>query len=377
VRIAIFTESLPPLTDGVARTFTRLAECLDAEGVDFRIYAPVAPLAAASSPWRSRVRQLPSFAIPMYDYYRCAWPHFQGLDQELESFQPDLLHVTTPTFLGYYGLRWARRHRRPVVASYHTHFVQYFPYYHASGLMPLGWGLLRHFHNRCARTYAPSVSAMAELAGRGFQRLALWPRGVDTQAFNPRHRDLALRQRLGAKGEKLILFVGRLVSEKGLKDLVQVVRRLQAKGQKVRAVFAGDGPMARALRRRLPQAQMLGFVTGRPLAQLYASCDLFLFPSRTETFGNVVLEAMASGLPVVAYQAGGGGDILRESGAGLACAPGDKEGLVWACAELLANPGRAHQLARLGLQAAAKRSWVAINGALIQDYRELSLPRAA
>jgi glycosyltransferase involved in cell wall biosynthesis len=121
----------------------------------------------------------------------------------------------------------------------------------------------------------------------------------------------------------------------------------------------------------------LGFVTGRPLAQLYASCDLFLFPSRTETFGNVVLEAMASGLPVVAYQAGGVGDILRESGAGLACAPGDKEGLVWACAELLANPGRAHQLARLGLQAAAKRSWVAINGALIQDYRELSLPRAA
>jgi glycosyltransferase involved in cell wall biosynthesis len=308
----------------------------------------------------------------MYDYYRCAWPHFQGLGRELESFDPDVVHVTTPTFLGYFGQSWALRHWRPVVASYHTHFVQYFPYYRASALMPLGWGLLRHFHNRCERTYAPSASAVDELSGRGFQRLALWPRGIDTQAFNPRHRDPGLRQRLCAKGEKLILFVGRLVSEKGLKDLVAVMRRLQAKGQKVRAVFAGDGPMAKALRRRLPQAQLLGFVTGLPLSQLYASCDLFLFPSRTETFGNVVLEAMASGLPVVAYRSGGVGDILSRSRAGIACQSGDQEGLVQACLSLLQSPSRARQLAGLGLSEAAKRSWGAINGALIEDYRQLA-----
>ncbi len=377
MRIAIFTESLPPLTDGVARTFTRLAECMDAEGVDFRFFSPVAPPSAGSSPWRARVHPLPSFAIPMYDYYRCAWPHFQGLEQELEDFEPDVVHVTTPTFLGYFGQSWALRHRLPVVASYHTHFVQYFPYYHASALMPLGWGLLRHFHNRCARTYAPSASAVQELTGRGFERLALWPRGIDTQAFNPRHRDPGLRQRLSAKGEKLILFVGRLVSEKGLKDLVAVVRRLQAKGQKVRPVFAGDGPMARALRRRLPQAQLLGFVTGLPLSQLYASCDLFLFPSRTETFGNVILEAMASGLPVVAYNAGGVGDILSQSQAGLACEPGDREGLAQACLSLLKSPGRSRLMAGRGLREAAKRSWGAINGALIQDYRDLAQARVA
>jgi glycosyltransferase involved in cell wall biosynthesis len=186
-----------------------------------------------------------------------------------------------------------------------------------------------------------------------------------------------LRQRLGAKGEKLILFVGRLVSEKGLKDLVHVMRRLQAKGQKARAVFAGDGPMAKALRRRLPQAQMLGFVTGLPLSQLYASCDLFLFPSRTETFGNVVLEAMASGLPVVGYNAGGVGDILGQSRAGVACDPGDREGLAQACLALLKSPGRARRLAGQGLRESAKRSWGAINGALIQDYRDLALAKPA
>jgi glycosyltransferase involved in cell wall biosynthesis len=370
MRVALFTESLPPLVDGVARTLTRLCETMAQDGIGFRIVTPVRP--DATFPWRERVHTVASVPVALYDYYRMGLPYLQGVSRMLDRWRPHLIHLANPTPLNLFGSAYARRRGVPVVSSYHTHFVRYFRYYGFGGLEEAGWRYLRWFHNRTARTFAPSPSAVRELAARGVRGAALWGRGIDLERFTPEWRDEALRRAVGAGPDvPLLLFVGRLVKEKDLDDLVAADGILRARGRRYRLGLVGDGPMRAELEERLPQAHFTGTVTGETLHRWFASADAFVFPSTTETFGNVVLESAASGVPAVVADRGGVVDVVRHGVTGLIARANDPLDFAAKVEALLAHPARAR---RLGVQARAlarSASWTEVNRGLIGRWEEV------
>jgi glycosyltransferase involved in cell wall biosynthesis len=367
LRIAYFTESLPPLTDGVARTYTWLAQALDEAGDDFRFVSPMLP--AEAEPWRGRVIKQASFAFPLYQYCKVALPWPPRLYRELDAFGPQLIQVAAPTPLGWAGINYARRRGLPVVSSYHTHFTDYFQYYGLGFLQGPGWELLRRFHNATDRTYAPSRSALQRLDGEGIQRLELWERGLDASLFSPERRSAAERGRWAWDGELLVLYVGRLVADKDLRVLADALRAARQRGLRLRAVFAGDGPLKAELQARLPEDHFPGFLHGEDLARLYASADVFAFASPNETFGNVVLEAMASGLPVLAVKSGGPADLVDHGRSGWLVEPGNPAALALGLGRLGTDPGLRRSLAAHGLATAQRYHWREVHGRLRDSYR--------
>jgi len=369
LKIAYFTESVPPLTDGVARTYTRLAETLNSKKIDFRFFTPMLP--TEREPWRGRVRKVPSVPFPLYRYYRVGIPYGQNLDSLLDSFQPDLVQVAAPTPLCIYGQNYAFRKKLPVVASYHTHFVDYFPYYGFSWAVDLGWQFMKWFYNRNMTTVAPTQGTIGELSGRGFQNLMRWPRGIDGHKFSPNHRNMDLRKKWSLGKQLLLLFVGRMVAEKDLADLAEAVLSLRQKGYKFQLAFAGDGPYRAIMEKQFPKDHFLGFIQGPKLSELYATSDLFVFPSTTETFGNVVLEAFASGLPVVGVRKGGVADLVQNRVNGFLAKPNDPKDLARRIQFFLDHPRSLPQYKKGALSTAAQFDWPTINGRLISHYEYL------
>jgi glycosyltransferase involved in cell wall biosynthesis len=366
LKIAYFTESVPPLTDGVARTYTRLAETLNSKKIDFRFFAPVLP--TETEPWRGRVKKVPSVPFPLYRYYRVGIPYGQNLDLLLDRFQPDLIQVAAPTPLCIYGQNYAFRKKLPVVASYHTHFVDYFPYYGFGWATDIGWQFMQWFFNRNLATFAPTPGTVSELVSRGFQNVQLWPRGIDGHKFSPDHRNMALRKKLGLGKEPLLLFVGRMVGEKDLADLAQAALILRQKGYKFQMAFAGDGPYRTVMEKQFPRDHFFGFIQGRKLSELYASSDLFVFPSTTETFGNVVLEAFASGLPVIGVRKGGVADLVQDRANGFLARPNHPQDFARRIQFFLDHPAAVQKAKKGALATAAQYDWPTINGRLISHY---------
>jgi phosphatidylinositol alpha 1,6-mannosyltransferase len=377
MRIAFFSESLLPLVDGVSLTLDHLFRSLDDAGVEFRVYAPFAPGPGVG--WSQHARLVRSIRFPLYLDYRISVPGGRALTQALDTWRPDIIHVVSPTPMAVWAQRHARRRGIPVVATFHTHFVSYFPYYGARGLEPLGWRILRWFHDRCDATYAPSTSIVEELTRHGIPRVRLWSRGVDTVRFSPGRRDAALRERLGADGDTpLVLLVSRLVKEKDLADLVRADRVLRARGRRYRLALVGDGPMRRSLQRDLPHAHFAGYQAGDDLARWYASADVFLFPSTTETFANVVQEAMASGVPAVVVDRGGPPGVIEPGRSGLVARAHDAEHIADCVEQLILDPDLRTAMGRAGRQRALGRSWDAVNAQLIAEYRRvLGVPEDA
>lgn len=369
MRIAYFTESLPPLTDGVARTYTRLAETLNSRKIDFLFFSPVKPV--DKEPWRNRVVWVPWVPFPLYRYYRVGLPNPFRLTSILNRFRPDLIQVAAPTPMGIFGQNYALKRNIPCVSSYHTHFVDYFPYYHVGWAIKWGWDYMRWFYNRTRITFAPTQGTAAELQKRGFTGLELWPRGINRSLFSPKYRKPGLRKKLGLGKEKLLLFVARMVQEKGLDQLSEAAIILRRKGYRFQLAFVGDGPYRPVMQKRLPQDHYFGFIQGRELAELYASSDLFVFPSPTETFGNVVLEAFASGLPVVAVNQGGSAELVKPNVNGLLAKPLDGADFAKKIQALLDSPRTTKRLAKGALKTATHYDWPAINGKLLNQCREL------
>lgn len=365
MRVAYFTESILPHVDGVSLTLARLFATLERQGVDFRIFAPQQPGPEVS--WADRVRTVRSVAFPLYRDYRVSLPWGHGLARLLDQDPPDLIHVVSPTPLAVWAQSYGARRGIPVVASFHTDFVSYFRYYHVRPLEAFGWNMLRRFYNRCRATYAPSHSTVRQLQRRGIHGVHLWSRGIDLQRFDPRHRDPALRAAAGAEGDTpLLLFAGRLVREKDLADLVHIHRQIK---HPHRLVLVGDGPMRAELEAALPDAHFAGHQTGEMLARWFASGDVFVFPSTTETFGNVVLEAFASGLPAVVANRGGPPDLVEVGVTGLIAGPNDPADFARCVDELLADPERRRAMGQHAREAAEReRDWEAINGQLLESY---------
>ncbi len=378
LRVALFSGNYNYVTDGAAIALNQLIAHLERRGIEALVFSPTAD-PPAFEPAGTLV-SVPSIAFPGRSEYRVAL----GLPAEqrrvLKAFRPTLIHLSAPDLLGYAARNLARRWQVPLVASFHTRYDTYFRYYHMAWLEGLVTRYLRHFYRPCAHVYVPSESTAEVLRQQGMARdVRIWSRGVDAGRFNPGRRDLEWRRAMGfADGEVVVAFVGRLVLEKGIDAFARTIAGLREKGLAHRVLVVGDGPeRARFGEMVPPDAVFAGYLDGDALARAYASSDLFLNPSVTETFGIVTLESMAAGLPSVCADATGSRSLVVDGESGFLVQPGDDAGYVDAVGRLIADPAL-----RAGMGAAAHLSsrrytWDAVIGALVDQYREvLDLHRA-
>jgi phosphatidylinositol alpha 1,6-mannosyltransferase len=371
MKIVFFTESLLPLVDGVSHTLGHLFTALEAEGIDFRVYSPFVP--PADIPWRHRTRRVRSFTFPLYRDYRVSIPGGRRIAAELDAWQPDIVHVVSPTPMAIWAQAYARTRGIPVVATFHTHFVAYFPYYGVRRLERIGWRILRWFYGRCAATFAPSPGIIDELRSHGITNVCLWSRGVDSWRFSPEWRDRELRSRLGADDRvPLVLIVSRLVKEKDLADFIEMDRELRRRKLEYRLALVGGGPMRKRLERDLPHAHFAGHQSGPDLSRWYASADIFVFPSTTETFANVVQEAMASGVPAVVSDRGGPQSVIEDGCCGLVARANDPVDLADKVERLIRDGELRGTMSRAARQRAQERSWAAVNAVLLREYERIA-----
>ena len=333
VRIAYVTESFPPDVNGVASTAMRVAEQLAAHGHEPLVIAPEPARRLPSIRTGFPVIRVPSVGLPLYPGFRIGLPG-AAVRAAIASHRADLVHLAGPVMLGASAGAAARQFGLPVVAVYATDMAAYARAYRLGEAgEALSWRYMRRIHNSATRTLAPSSTTAAALRMRGFERVYVWGRGVDTVRFDPSCRSQRLRSELAPHGEVIAGYVGRLAAEKRL-HLLSAVARLPG----VRLVIVGAGPAEISVRRALPSAHFLGQRQGDELARVYASFDVFVHSGPHETFGNTLQEAAASGLPVVAPAAGGPLDLVEDGVTGFLVAPGDAEALGRAVSVLAASP---------------------------------------
>ena len=291
----------------------------------------------------------------------------------IERWKPTLIHSATEFGVGLGGLIAARETRVPFVTSYHTHFTAYLRHYKLSALDAIGWPFLRWFHNAGRRTFAPSEIVRKELEEHGFHGTRVWSRGVDVSRFHPSWRSRALRAQLGATDDTvLVVYVGRIAPEKGIDVALEGMRQVLSRAEPGRVAFAlaGDGPAEERCRREAPKgAVFTGKLSGRPLSEFYASADVFVFPSITETFGNVVLEAMASGLALIAPDWGATTELATTETA-LQFPADDPAALAQRVEQLVSDPSLRRRLAGAALAVASSRTWDSVFDRLVADYCE-------
>jgi glycosyltransferase involved in cell wall biosynthesis len=366
MRVSLVTETFAPQVNGVSRTLGEWDRCLTGRGDQVQLIYPDYGDAVEGKD----VCRVRAVKLPFYPELHLPVPPFGRVHRAIDAFGPDVIHVATEGSLGLSVLRHAHRRMVPIVSSFHTNFDQYSGPYGVGWSRGLIWRYLRWFHNRTAATYAPSRSTIAQLEGLGFERLALWPRGVDASFFRPdRSGRAALRTAFGwGPDDPVVAYVSRIAPEKNVDYLASALAVVVARRPAVRLLLVGDGPSRPEMQERLgPSARFAGYRIGEELADHYASGDVFAFTSLTETFGNVVLEAMASGMPVVAVRAGGVGDIVQDGVTGLVVEPGSSpETFAEAVLRLVDDPGRRAIMARAARTYAESQSWTAI----MEDLRE-------
>lgn len=355
MRIGIVTETYPPEINGVALTVHSLAAGLAARGHTVELIRP-----RQAEPFRDEpgifAVEMRGAALPRYPGLRFGLPAGRALRQRWSRLRPDAIYVATEGPLGWSAVRAAHRLGIPAATGFHTRFDTYADHYGVGFLTPVVRGYLRRFHQRAAATLVPTQALADELAALGVDTVQLLRRAVDTQLFHPRHRDAELRASWGVDGNTpVVLYVGRIAPEKNLDLAVRTFRAIQREVPKARYVWVGDGPSRAALQAAHPDFIFAGVQRGEALARHYASADLFPFPSLSETFGNVILEALAAGLPVVAYEEGAAREHLQSGTNGYRITSGDERAFIEAAATLAANAslirhmGRAAQVSIAGL----------------------------
>lgn len=365
MRVAIVTESFLPTRNGVTTSVCRVTEELVAAGHEVAIVAPrtdresYAGAAVFGLP-AVRIREFPT-GIPSY-----------RIEAILSAVEPDVVHLASPFAVGARGMYASARLGLPTVAVYQTDMPSYLAN-HAPGIIgsPVSrsaWQWIRLLHNAADRTLAPSSATVAELTAHGVERVHLWGRGVDTRLFHPGRRDspavAALRRQVAPDGQVVVGYVGRLAPEKEVGRLGELGRIPHTS-----LLVVGDGPSRRSLERTLPGATFTGFLDGAALADAYAACDVFVHTGTTETFGQTLQEAAASGTPVVAPAVGGPLDLVRPGETGLLFDP-DRAGALGACVgHLVGEPAVRAAMGVAGRAAVAERSWAALTGQLVGHYR--------
>jgi glycosyltransferase involved in cell wall biosynthesis len=374
LRVAMVSETYPPEVNGVARTIGLMVEGLCARGHAVQLVRPRqhrADRSAQGSGFHELLR--PGIPVPRYTQLRMGMPGSRALVRAWTLWRPDLVHIATEGPLGWSALAAARKLVLPVVTDFHTNFHAYSRHYGVSWLRRPIAGYLRHFHNRADCTLVPTGELAQQLAAQGFERLRVVGRGVDPKVFSPERRSPELRASWGADQDTLVaLCVSRFAPEKNFPLVIEAYEAMRRRRPETKLVLVGDGPLHEALRRAGAGCVIAGRLVNGELSAHYASADVFLFPSITETFGNVTLEAMASGLGVVAYDYAAARQHL-EHGRSALLAPFDDRAAFIAHAERLARePGLARELGRAARAAAERVTWTHI----VEDFEDVLLGAA-
>lgn len=370
-RIALFSGNYNYVMDGPVRALNKLVAYLEARGVEVLVFAPTAKKAAFDH--SGTLISVPSVPLPGRGEYRIALGLPKSVRKKLEAFKPDLVHLAAPDWLGHAALSWAENHKVPAVSSFHTRFDTYPRYYHMAWLEKYVTAFMRRFYHRCEQIYVPSPCMAQELAEQNMSpNIGIWSRGVDATLFNPDRRDMKWRQKNGINSDEItIAFVGRLVLEKGLGVFADTIDLLKQRGLNVRALVVGEGPERERFEGRLPDAVFTGYLGGEDLARAYASSDIFFNASITETFGNVTLEAMACGLPLVCADATGSRSLVEQGVNGFLAREVSAGAFADELAKIISNPLMQQEMATASHTASKAYTWDAILGRLYDQYQDV------
>ncbi|MFN6486585.1 MULTISPECIES: glycosyltransferase family 1 protein [unclassified Nostoc] len=364
MRIALFTETFLPKVDGIVTRLRHTVDHLQRSGNQVLVIAPDGGITEHKG---AKVYGVTGFPLPLYPELKMALPR-PAIGYALEEFKPDIIHVVNPAVLGLSGIFYSKIFKIPLVASYHTHLPQYLQHYGLGMLEGFLWELLKGAHNQAALNLCTSTAMVEELTAHGIERVDLWQRGVDTELFYPDLASVEMRSRLSQNHPEspLLLYVGRLSAEKEIERIKPILEAIP----EARLALVGDGPYRQALQKHFAgtNTYFVGYLMGQELGSAFASADAFIFPSRTETLGLVLLEAMAAGCPVVAARSGGIPDIVTDGVNGYLFEPtADVQGAIAATVRLLEQKQQRDIIRKNARQEAESWGWAAATKQL-QDY---------
>ena len=358
MKIAFFTETFLPKVDGIVTRLTKTIECLVKNGDEVIVFCPEG---CPSNHKGAKIIGVAAMPLPLYPELKLGLPG-PAVSDALEEFQPDLVHVVNPAVLGLGGIWLAKTNNIPLIASYHTHLPKYLEHYGMGMLEPLLWELLKAAHNQALLNLCTSTAMVKELESKGIQRTALWQRGVDTDSFRPEFRTNQMRKKLLGEypdNDSLLIYVGRLSAEKQIERIKPVLENIPDAS----LALVGDGPYRNQLEKIFENTKtnFIGYLAGEELASAYASGDIFLFPSSTETLGLVLLEAMAAGCPVIGANKGGIPDIINDGINGCLYEPDQKDkgelSLIEATRKIIYNTDKKEKMRLSAREEAEKWGW--------------------
>jgi phosphatidylinositol alpha 1,6-mannosyltransferase len=368
LRVALFSGNYNYVRDGANQALNRLADYLLRQGAALRVYAP--KVENPDFPPTGDLVDIPAVPIPFRREYRFPLGLWGAAKQDLADFRPNVIHVSSPDPTAHAALRWAEERELPVLASVHTRFDTYMRYYGLGFVEPWFERIMRRFYHRCDAVVAPSESMADVMREQQMSDdVGIWSRGVDREIFDPARRDLAWRRSLGIGDEELAIgFLGRVVMEKGLDVFADTMAELRRRGVPHKVLVVGEGPARGWFAERVPEASFTGMLTHDALGRAVASMDLLLNPSITETFGNVTLEAMASGVPVIAARAPGSTSLVIAGQTGRLVEPGNIGAFADAIAGYAADPALRGAHGAAGEERSRAYSWDAINRTIADVY---------
>jgi glycosyltransferase involved in cell wall biosynthesis len=382
IKVAFFAEILIADFDGASRTMFQLIKRIDPKRYDFLFICGVGP----DKIMGYDCMKVPVISLPLNTNYTMALPALakKKLRKRLQEFSPDVIHIATPSLLGAFALKYANLRDIPVISIYHTHFVSYIDYYFKHAPFLIGKvkhaiaGTQKNFYNHCDVVYVPAESIKLELELMGVEppRMHIWRRGINTKLFSPEKSDKAFVRKLTGNSYPTIIFASRLVWEKNVETLFRIHDRIQDSALKVNLLIAGDGAALKACKQRMKSAIFTGKVDHETLSMLYASSDVFLFTSVSETYGNVVLEAMASGLPCVIANGGGSADFIEQGQNGFKCDPFDEEDYFRRISQVLGNEILRSQFVNKGLKSSSRLSWEQLSAEYFAEITQMSVVSA-
>ncbi|MBV5282399.1 MAG: glycosyltransferase family 1 protein [Paludibacter sp.] len=379
VRVAFFTDILTKDLDGAIKTMYQLIDRIPEEEFEFLFFCGTPP----NHKIKHRVISVPTVTLFFNCTYKIAVPLLSGakLTKELSEFNPDIIHISTPSFLGFFALNYANKNQIPVLTIYHTHFISYLKYY--LKLMPflikpaefIAKKLYRTFYNKCSTIYTPTIQMVTELKEMGIsgKLLKVWQRGIDTNLFNPSKKDTGFMKSIAGNDKPCILFASRLVWEKNIETLFTIYDEAQAQQLDVNFIVTGVGVAEQVARQRMKKAIFLGFIDHSTLAKIFASSDIFLFPSISETYGNVVVEAMACGCTPVIARGGGSQSLVMDGKTGFLCEPTNAKEYIRKIDTVLQDSTLKEKMKMSGLQYTSTLKWQTLANNYFEDIICLAL----